>query len=231
MPIHVGINNNMLKRLVMSTNAVNTNIPPKDNPLALAETMNVDNVTELYFAKAIATQDDFSVWSKAPYWTIDEATALSFGKNPKLVHWFTVQPLLDSSDFARKYATLRELITRAVKIEELSAESSPLEYMSWIKRRHSGFPEGLALKIQEFATPLEKPFRQSSYTKEMNTLYMLIYAVAKIKFGYSPDNNNHAATEIKKCVQNLKYGLDFEHSTILEKIRKGDIIAKEKRIT
>ena len=33
---------------------------------------------------------DYKLWSKAPRWTIEEATALSFGVEPTWVEWATV---------------------------------------------------------------------------------------------------------------------------------------------
>jgi len=46
---------------------------------------------ERFFNQPRATAD-FTHWSKAPYWTLEEALALAFGKAPEIVSWRTVEP-------------------------------------------------------------------------------------------------------------------------------------------
>ena len=62
---------------------------------------------------------DFEHWSKAAYWTLDEAVALSFGKSPEIVNWKVVEPDQEVSRFARRYALLRDLAQRAKAVERL----------------------------------------------------------------------------------------------------------------
>ena len=37
---------------------------------------------------------DFEYWSKMAHWTLDEALALSFGKNPKVVSWKSLEKII-----------------------------------------------------------------------------------------------------------------------------------------
>lgn len=39
---------------------------------------------------------DFVHWAKAAHWTLDEAIALSFGKEPEIVTWKKIEPLKDN---------------------------------------------------------------------------------------------------------------------------------------
>ncbi len=46
---------------------------------------------------------DFDHWSKMPRWTLEEATALSFGKAPEFVNWDKVKANRGQSSFADGY--------------------------------------------------------------------------------------------------------------------------------
>ena len=163
-------------------------------------------------------------WAQYPYWTVDEAIALSFGKNPKLVNWFIVQSFLEIDPFAQEYAALRDLILRAVDIEELAEKMTPYDFVEWIKPRLSSFPNLLAESVNTFTESTAKPFSKSAYTNEMNTLLLLIYGVAVKKFHYTPEGNNSAATNMLKCIEDLEFGLSVTHSVVLNKIRKGEAL-------
>ena len=56
---------------------------------------------------------DFEHWSKAATVTIDEAVALSFGKEPSLANWAVLEPLVGESPFAVEFARRRDLALRA----------------------------------------------------------------------------------------------------------------------
>ncbi|MGH6854785.1 MAG: hypothetical protein ACREDX_06615 [Aestuariivirga sp.] len=52
---------------------------------------------------------DFEHWSKAAYWSIEEAVALSLGREPKVVHWKSVASYRQVSKFAQDYKNRRDL--------------------------------------------------------------------------------------------------------------------------
>jgi hypothetical protein len=91
---------------------------------------------------------DFAHWSKATYWTLDEATALSFGKAPGVVNWENVKPYLSSSPFAHRYARLRDLAFRAEKFGQLYDPVLPGIYIAWAKRNEIDFPADLEAAIR-----------------------------------------------------------------------------------
>ncbi len=62
---------------------------------------------------------DFTHWGKAAQWTLDEATALSFGKAPEVVNWASVKDLVDLSPFATQYARVLDLAHRAKERQQL----------------------------------------------------------------------------------------------------------------
>jgi hypothetical protein len=77
---------------------------------------------------------DVAHWSKAPYWTLDEAIALSFGKAPEWVTWEKIKPLVAVSAFASRYSRRRDLALRAVAIEQLYEPVLPGFFIAWAKR-------------------------------------------------------------------------------------------------
>jgi hypothetical protein len=56
---------------------------------------------------------DFSYWAMASYWTPDEITALSFGKDPAVANGKLLDGLVGQSPFARSFFSRRELVMRA----------------------------------------------------------------------------------------------------------------------
>ena len=86
---------------------------------------------------------DISFWSKAAYWTLEEAIALSFGKNPELVNWDRLKGMQFESPFVEKYRKLRDLAFRAKWIEKLYDPVLPSIYLQWIKENKLEFPEHL----------------------------------------------------------------------------------------
>jgi hypothetical protein len=86
---------------------------------------------------------DISFWSKAAYWTLEEAIALSFGKNPELVNWDRLKGMQFESPFVEKYRKLRDLAFRAKWIEKLYDPVLPSIYLRWIKENKLEFPEHL----------------------------------------------------------------------------------------
>src|SRR5262245_22194837 len=88
---------------------------------------------ERFFNQPYANAD-FAHWSKTTYWTLDEATALSFGKAPEVVNWEKVKPYVSSSPFAHRYARLSDLVTRAKECRPLFDQVLPGCYLTWAKR-------------------------------------------------------------------------------------------------
>ncbi len=53
---------------------------------------------------------DFRHWAKEAYWTIEEATALAFGKEPWVVNLKSVSPHAGFSPFPANYVRLKDLV-------------------------------------------------------------------------------------------------------------------------
>jgi hypothetical protein len=68
-------------------------------------------------------------WARAPIWTLDEATALSLGKDPRWVNWQVVGPHTRESAFAEAYGLRRDLLLRAKSVGELDDPDQPTRFL------------------------------------------------------------------------------------------------------
>ena len=59
------------------------------------------------------------------FWSLDEATALSFGREPRVVSWANIKEYTGASAFAHEYEWLRDLIIRAERSAQLGDPVSP----------------------------------------------------------------------------------------------------------
>ena len=110
--------------------------------LAQAESEEQTRFFNRPYAKA-----DFGHWSKAAYWTLDEAVALSFGKAPERVTWEAIKPLVDVSPFAYQYWRRRDLALRAAASKQLSEPTGPGFFLAWAKRTDLAVPSELEAAI------------------------------------------------------------------------------------
>lgn len=78
---------------------------------------------------------DFDHYCKCANWSLDEAVALSFGKEPKVVNWRSVSPYVQVSAFAKQYAKRRDLAARAQWAQQLFDPVFPSIFLSWAKTR------------------------------------------------------------------------------------------------
>jgi hypothetical protein len=80
----------------------------------------------------------FDHYCKLAYWTLDECVALSLGKNPEIVNWEALKPLVQVSPYAANYQRLREVVQRAKWAQQLFDPVHPTIFLSWAKK--SKFP-------------------------------------------------------------------------------------------
>jgi two-component sensor histidine kinase len=90
---------------------------------------------------------DFGHWSKASYWTLEEATALSFGKGPEIVSWESIKPFIQISSFAQQFARRRDLLMRAKVMTQLYDPVLPGFFLAWAKRNNIPYPHELEAAV------------------------------------------------------------------------------------
>jgi len=86
---------------------------------------------------------DFVHWASASYWTVDEATALSFGKDPRVVNWKAVSQLVNASSFADSFAARRDLLHRANIMRQIGQQTAPSVLLAWAQRMQIPMPAEL----------------------------------------------------------------------------------------
>ena len=91
---------------------------------------------------------DFAHWSKATYWTLDEALALVFGRAPEIVTWKLVQPYTSTSNFAKEFARTRDLAIRAKTWNHLYDPVVPGIFLAWARRTGVAVPEALIGEVE-----------------------------------------------------------------------------------
>jgi len=100
-----------------------------------------------YFNQSHADAD-FDYWSKMEHWTLDEALALSFEKDPKIVNPNNLKNILScKSPFVQQYEKVKELAERAIKWEKLYNPVLPILFVNWAKETDISFPDELAQKV------------------------------------------------------------------------------------
>lgn len=129
---------------------------------------------ERFFYNRFYALADFSFWSKAAYWTIDEAVALSFGRNPSVVNLESIKNIFIYSDdiqeedggggayqfyesvmpklspFYVKYRGLYNLVMRASEVGLLSLPLiSPTKFIEWLKHIRFPVPQRLEAALRE----------------------------------------------------------------------------------
>ena len=90
------------------------------------------------FFNQLNAMADYDHYCQCTYWSLDEAIALSFGRQPTIVNWKSLSPFLEISDFAKAYALRRDLALRAVGAKQLTDPVYPSVFLSWA--RATGIP-------------------------------------------------------------------------------------------
>lgn len=101
-----------------------------------------------FFFNLPAANADFEYWSKMAHWKIDEAIALSFGKNPERVNKESIKGYqYRHSPLVQKYQKIEELARRAITWKRLFDPVLPPLFIRWAKENDIHFPEELEKKI------------------------------------------------------------------------------------
>ena len=82
-------------------------------------------------------------WSRAAVWTLEEATALSLGKDPRVARWLVVRSHWATSPFAQRYIARRDLLLRAKMIGAVSDPDYPTRFLVWLKKADLGVSDEL----------------------------------------------------------------------------------------
>ncbi|MBB3235800.1 hypothetical protein [Phyllobacterium endophyticum] len=91
---------------------------------------------------------DFEYWAKMSYWTIDEAVALSFGKDPRVVSWERLKSLANVSPFVGQFSAKQVLVSRAETMGQIWKSTIPRIFLAWAQRTRFDMPEELVKAVE-----------------------------------------------------------------------------------
>jgi hypothetical protein len=89
---------------------------------------------------------DFAYWAKMPHWTLDEALALVFGKDPDVGTWKRVD--VRDFPFVREYRRVKKLALRAKDLWQPGNRVLPSSFLAWAKRNGIEVPPELAREVE-----------------------------------------------------------------------------------
>ena len=96
-----------------------------------------------HFFNRPGMQPDYDHYCRCANWTLDEAVALSFGKDPERVNWKTVEPFARTSKFAELYRKRRDQTVRAKWAQQLFDPVMPGIFLSWSRQLEIKLPNEL----------------------------------------------------------------------------------------
>lgn len=99
---------------------------------------------------------DYQNWIHRKTWTVDEATALLLGKNPEMVDWRSMNPLVYKSSFAKRYEMLRKHLKAAREAARIQPPDTPAGFIRHAKAIGFVLPADLqSLLVARQASPDE----------------------------------------------------------------------------
>lgn len=107
---------------------------------------------------------DLAYWSKLSLWTLDEAVALSLGKNPERVNWYTLNGgferfilhALTISQFPKEFAQRRKLVFRALEAGDLTDPIKPMDFLLWGQDTFDSIPAELMRHVEARGKPKDR---------------------------------------------------------------------------
>lgn len=95
-----------------------------------------------------SAEADWGYWAKAEYWTMDEAVALSFSKDPRVVDWERLREMHEAWEYAVEYGDRLEFFERAVASRALSRRSKPEVVLAWMTKQGIDVPSGAQAEFE-----------------------------------------------------------------------------------
>ncbi|MEM9670367.1 MAG: hypothetical protein AAF950_15700 [Pseudomonadota bacterium] len=105
----------------------------------------------LFFSKP-AAHADFGFWARQLLWTVEQALALSLGRNPDIVNSTTLaaqEEACKGSPFAREYRARVRIADTFLVAGQLSSEATPGEMIAWFDRVRLSVPNALVDAVAE----------------------------------------------------------------------------------
>lgn len=135
---------------------------------------------------------DFSNWVKRDLWSLEEATALALGREPKTVSWKGMRPRSENSPVAKEYGRVREMIRQARAERELQEPTSPKAFVKWANSRGLSLPA----ELTKHPAILEALIDWKAKAQELVAAFNEEYAVCQAQIATVQDGLAEAEAEI-----------------------------------
>jgi hypothetical protein len=186
---------------------------------------------------------DFEYWGRMPLWTLDEAVALTLGKDPRVVMWVAIENFVGVSRFASRFDDLRRLVLRAKEAKQLTELVSPDDYIAWANTNRVAVPPRLKECVEAYrgqATDWKGRYEATQQQlaavtdelerlrtadkplggKERNTFLKWILGLAVIAYGY----DHHATrSSVPKAIADelTALGTPLDEDTVRARLREA----------
>ena len=134
------------------------------------------------FYGADPTLCDLEQWARYTHWTADEATALSFNKNPDIVYAAFLKD--KPHEFSEDYLLRLKWLQRAIDDGSLSRMPSPQALVSWMDNADLRVESDLFNAIRNKTEIKAAPKRKGDMTRGQNTDLKLILSMAIKHYGF-----------------------------------------------
>jgi hypothetical protein len=165
-----------------------------------------DRTIEDFFDDDTDPYADISYWSKAAYWTIEEATVLSSGYEPRVV---TPEWVRDcETPFKKKYEGLKSLAQRARDTGELKEPITPAAYIKWTKSIDEVFNPELEKAVHSRTRNKTSAGCEDPLHPRTKTSYLkMILAMAVGAYKFNPAQRSAIPKKIQTDVAAIGYSL------------------------
>ena len=115
-----------------------------------------------------STAADFDKWLKLDSWDVNEAVALSLGRDPSKVKWKRdIAPYSEISRVAKEFCRRRDRLERAVNADLLNFKMTPTAFVDWAISKKLSLPTALV------ATVKREPVVSESQVDESKELFII----------------------------------------------------------
>lgn len=133
-----------------------------------------ENERNMYYNKP-SSYADFQYWAKMPYWSLEECTALSFGRSPDVIKIKKMESIKLVSTFAKKLLDTHRILQRATTMDQLAKSNIPGFYVAWALRNGISIPEKLTVAVEanghqiaDWKTHYEQSVKQLQELQHLN---------------------------------------------------------------
>lgn len=201
----------------MSEGDIESLFRQQDENQAAAQKATHTSDDRFAFFNSKAAEARLEYWLRLPRWTIDEAVALSFGKDPSIVNREKLRafPRHPDSPFCSEYLERLEFVERATEANVLAEPLAPTAFASWCRGQNIALPADmlsykdgadelstLRIECDRLRREMEKlqgqRYDEVAGRPKRSTLLKIIIGMAIARFEHRTEKSSSAVGMIEK---------------------------------